>query len=309
MKKLSDFQNYYQQDIVPKLTPLEERRLASLRKKQLLLLAVLSLLLLHAGLIFYKFLPLWSVIISAILVPTLAAWAFNRFYTDEDLARDFRWALAYETLNFSLGASRHTPDHYISYKDFQKSQLFLQDAEHFFGNGLGIGELGGNKVKFSVLEAAYQRQQEKDWVYIFRGVFMMVDCKKNFEHKAQILPSQLEKDFGIFGEKIKKKNFHRGYGIKVEHEAFSKNFVAYCTNRSEGRELFDQDLAQAVSNFYKSTSLKPFLCFYENHVYLAIEIPDIQYFTLLQTLLKPKWAETIFEPLQELLDAIAAKTT
>ncbi len=284
MKSSTDFKIYYQHIMLPELESLEARRKRFLFRRQVLFVVVTLILGAHATLILLKipslipYFPVWSFLVSAFFVPTMAFGIFYTSLTDNTLADDFRKLLIRETMHFMIEDVQTQDDAYIDYETFAKSKIFLQKPEHYFGNGLTIGKLDDIKTIFSNLEIGYYTATnpahgKTKWKMLFQGLFFVGNFGDKFRGTTLVIPDRSEQTHGFVGAELKKHNLYRGQNIQFrKHPRFSEYFAVYSDAPNEAREILSDDLINRFLEFTKRMNTNIYLSCSGNKIYVALHL-------------------------------------
>jgi hypothetical protein len=136
---------------------------------------------------------------------------------------------------------------------YSMSNLFRQQAERYSGSDLVKGRLGDIPLEFSQVHSEYYTRQGKShrWVTIFKGLFFVADCNKNFSGQTIVLPDTAESLLGKLGQKLQAMMPPIGQLVKFDDAEFEKYFVVYSENENEARAILSPALMNRAVEFRK----------------------------------------------------------
>lgn len=307
MKSIDAFKKFYKDSLVPKLKELEVRRKKVQKYRQILLIFIVLILGLHGGIILLKFAPLWSLIISTVVVAVSFAFFYKRFVDDPEIMTTLRSFVISDLLSFALEKPSVEPENYISYDYFRKSKLFMLKADHYLGNGMVKSKEKNTQITFSNIEASYhanhsQKRQER-WQIIFRGFFIVAENKSKFDGNIFIVPNKLENNLGILGSKIKDYDFNMGRGIVVRNNIFSQHYAFFADKTLETLKIFSDDILQDLCDFKDRTGLDLHISCIGNTVFLALNAPESLFsFSLNRSLLDFAYFTKLYKEIGFVID-------
>jgi hypothetical protein len=162
---------------------------------------------------------------------------------------------------------------FVSGGAYSISRLFRQQAERYSGSDLVKGRLGDIPVEFSQVHSEYYTRQGKSrrWVTIFRGLFFVGDCRKNFSGQTIVLPDTAQNLLGKLGQKLQSFMPPVGRLVTFNDCEFENYFVVYSENENEARTILSPALMQRVVEFRKKNrSAWLRLSFYGSQVFVAL---------------------------------------
>jgi len=262
MQPLTDFQSFYQTNLQPKLTELEETRAAIAGKIKLYGAIALGvgflLLILKVGI-----LPLVIAGAGIFFFYNHHATHFgNRYKTQIVAALAQAQGLQYNHLAC------------ISRSDYDRSKLFITRPDRYWGDDLLTGTIGKTGIRFSELHTQYRAGgKNKSWHTIFRGIFFIADFNKHFIGETFVLPDLAETIFGSgLGGFFQKLNSGRPKLVKLEDVEFEKAFAIYGTDQVEARYILSPALMERILTMKHRFNTSVALSFIASHVYIAITV-------------------------------------
>lgn len=255
-------------EIQPALLPLEERRLSVIKSAKYAFVALLASLVAYLTLVILFKLSYYHFAIAGGITTLLITWIYRRFFTDEQLAIDFKDTLFKEALPLMLPFSvmfepqRHIPLNYL-----QESELFLH-----FPSSLN----GGNAVKaqkeltflYSEVEA-YVGSPDNEFC-IFDGMFYIFQTIKEYKPSIQIIPNHFDKKITTIGRKIVEQSSFRGKAGRLFDEYFDEKFLVFCQDILYARQIINQEIRQALLNFHQNTGASIYMSFKGKKIYIGL---------------------------------------
>lgn len=171
----------------------------------------------------------------------------------------------------------YQPGGMIARSDFEASGLFEHRIDRYAGEDLAAGHVGPTALRFSEIHAEYKTtttdskgRSQTTWHTIFKGLFVVADCNKNFAGRTMVLPDTLQGLLGGFGQTLQSLATSRGELIKLEDPDFEKAFVVYGTDQVEARYLLSPSLMRRILAFRAKAGGKLHVAFADANVFLAI---------------------------------------
>jgi hypothetical protein len=137
---------------------------------------------------------------------------------------------------------------------YSMANLFRQRAERYSGSDLVKGRLFEMPVEFSQVLSEYAVRRKgggKNWVPIFKGLFFVADCIKNFPGQTIVLPDVAQNLLGKLGQTLQSMSAPLGHLVKFDDAEFEKYFVVYSENEAQARDILSPALMSRVVEFRK----------------------------------------------------------
>jgi hypothetical protein len=279
---MDDFSSFFTDYLVEALTPLEKQRKRILTGKftiliTMSLLIVLNLFLYHFRASWYPIaLPFWSLFVT---IPSIALFSeiiYRHFFSGtEKLNNDFKTLILAKMLDYLGPSFSFFPEEHIPYKHFKQSHLFLIKPDHYSGDDMVTGNIGGVNIQFSELDVGYQttnEKEQKDWHVIFRGMFFVATVPTPFPTNVSIFPDHNRKFFKRQGRNIQKLNhIHKGKQVLIHNKEFNDEYVVYADNPALAREVITDYLIGKIMDFHKSSHYRPYMSFQGDKIFVAVE--------------------------------------
>ncbi len=277
MRSTDDFKAFYQTIIEPKLVELEDYRSKEAALKKVRVLVLVGFLFCHAVLVLYQIVALWTWFASLAFCVLVGQFFLKNFWRDRHLEQTIKDILIRNCLGFLVENSQ-TDEKPIPFDSFAQSQLFHQPIDHYTGEATLKGKIGGYDAMLSFVEAGYEtliNEKKKQWITVFRGLFVEGKLNGKFNGLTYILPNTWEKNFGYLGEKMKYFHFRYGEGVRFHHPDFSKYFAVFSNDSDEATDLINEEIREALVEIKKSMDTNVSIVLTENKIFMAIPTEHI----------------------------------
>lgn len=288
MKTLSEFQEYYRQNLVHKLQNLDNQRKESIKKimRSTLLHLVVAVLVVFLGFFINKSIygvyldeqeanvPLIITLIAFVVVIVLLFSSNSKIKSKFVL--DFKNTIISDIVKFIHNDLEYLPQDYLPREDFIKSKIFHQTPDKYFGDDYVRGKIEKTELAFSEVHAKYkttstdENGSKERWENIFDGLMFKADFHKNFNGEYFILPDIAEKYLGKLGNFFQKMKFNRGKLIKLEDIEFEKQFAVYGSDEIEARYILSANMMRRILDFKIRTGKNILISFVDSCVFVAI---------------------------------------
>jgi hypothetical protein len=108
-------------------------------------------------------------------------------------------------------------------------------------------------VEFSQVHSEYytKRGKHHSWVTIFKGLFFVADCLKNFSSQTIVLPDVAQNLLGKLGQALQSFSAPLGRLVKFDDAEFEKYFVVYSEDENQARDILSPALMSRIVEFRK----------------------------------------------------------
>jgi len=272
--KLS-FEQFFENELIPALTPLEERRKAVANRIILFCGTTVAVLLLVA--LFW-----WrqSGDSAALIIPIVAAFAISGFllrFLRAGYVRDFKNEVVGPIVKYISSDLAYLPESGISESRFQLSGIFEHRIDRYHCEDLIQGSAGKTRIEFSELHAEYKTEsvdskghRQTQWHTIFKGLFFIADFNKHFNGRTFVLPDTAEKLLGRFGQTLQGLDKSHGELVRLEDPVFEKEFAVYSTDQVEARYILSPALMHRMLEFRRKTGATVYFSFIGGKVNIGI---------------------------------------
>lgn len=194
MKKLSELQDFFYENIYPDLEQLELKRVeiySSLKKIAIVQFVIMSIA-------FYYLFDAIPTVDLLMFEGAISVGLFGFIYKMKvsGYASLFKNQIIEKLVKFIGDSLRYNKLGYISETDYRFSSLFTQRVDRYSGDDLVVGKVDGVDIRFSEVHSEVKKKGNKGktyWLTIFRGLFFVADFNKHFKGKTVILPDSSEK--------------------------------------------------------------------------------------------------------------------
>lgn len=260
MKKIEEFEKYFNDIIKPKLQPLEEER-KSVKTKIIITCIILLVIFIFMINFFMQDIRL---ILGYFVVSSVIIGLLKKGYTS-----NFKDLLIKDIIKFISEDLVFNKSGKIDENQFRKSKLFT-DFNRYDGEDYISGEieyksdsLSDDKLKLEFSELSVEKEvgsgKDRRVITIFNGMFYVVDFNKEFEYYTKIIPDS------------KKGFFKRKDRVMLEDDLFEKIYEVYSESQFESRYILSTSMMERLVEFYKKRMKNIYLAFNSNKVYIAVE--------------------------------------
>lgn len=174
----------------------------------------------------------------------------------------------------------YLPKRGIEKQEFRHSQLYRHRIDRYRREDLVKGKIGATAFRFSEVHAQYKTTSRSGgktrtrWHTLFRGIFFVADFNKQFSGTTLVIPDQMERQWGKFGQQLQewsaKLGIQPGQLVKLEDPEFERIFAVYASDQIEARYLLSTSLMQRLVRFRHRFNQPISLSFVSSNLYLAI---------------------------------------
>jgi len=269
------FEQFYEKELVPALSPLEDRRRRIARNvvlccggTVLLALLIAGVLLMHSHDPAALFFPLFA----AAAVITLIFKLLSAGYV-----RDFKNQVVALIVKYISPDLVYCPENGISEARFSASGIFQKRIDRYRCEDMVRGTADKTRIEFSEVHAEYKTEtrdskgrRHTQWHTIFKGLFFIADFNKHFRGRTFVFPDTAEKLLGRFGQVFQKMDQQHGELVKLEDPVFEKEFAIYSTDQVEARYILSPALMRRMLEFKRKTGSKVYFSFTGGEVNIGI---------------------------------------
>jgi len=284
MKRIEEFQEYYQSELHSYLVPLEHKRLDIVRrlKHRVLIVAGITagLALALAGFIFSQSAGWWAALIAAGVVGVGGVVVFVVIYlrVTKGFVSEFKDSIISKIVQFVDPGLHYRQTGCIDQSTYMSSQIFQTRPDRYKGEDLVWGKIGKTEIQFSEIHSEYKTETRSKnghrtvhWHTIFKGIFFIADFNKEFRGETIVLPDLAQRMLGRFGQKLQSWNLARkGSLVKLEDPEFERLFVVYSDDQIEARYLLSTSLMARIIDFANKTGKGISLSFVNSKLHVAI---------------------------------------
>ncbi|MEN8187345.1 MAG: DUF3137 domain-containing protein [Bacteroidota bacterium] len=168
----------------------------------------------------------------------------------------------------------------LSQIEYSSSDLFRTAFDRYNGDDLISGVIESTDFRCSELHTEYKTtttdskgKSRTEWHTIFKGLFFHADFNKEFFGKTYVVPDQMEKLFGKFGQNIQRYTGNADL-VKLENPEFEKYFVVHATDQIEARYILTPTMMEAMVKLRKEYNRSIHISFSGSRVYCAFSFGE-----------------------------------
>ncbi len=260
MKSEVELQHFFEEDFKSLLDPLEQYRLANVRRVRLFsYLALASVIISLIGI-----LSELSFLVVIFIISTFffLGFAFQVLLKLSDhLTKQYKYEILPKLLGFLYDDYEYIARQKIAKSVLEKSMLMSRHLIMVEGEDFMQFKMGNTGIMFC--EAKAMSDLEK---VVFRGIFISASFNKNFTSKTFVLP----KKFSAFREKVKINLLRNFSKVVLEDDEFKSKFNVYSSDQVEARYILTPSLMQRILKYYRKTNNRISFSFIDNRLYCAI---------------------------------------
>ncbi len=262
-----DLKYVYEESLKPHLQSVEKDRLWI--KKRAILALVIALLLLF-GVAFIPSVSAMWIAIALLLLALLwtAGTGIVKYFT---YRHAFKEKVVREVVKFINKEYQYDAYQHIGVSDFNASNLFKK-ASMCRGDDYVSGRVKKTPFHYSEINAGSVpgNNQNTKINSVFKGLFFYADFNKELKGETYVLPDKAEKLLGKMGQQFQFGN-KKGTLVKLENNAFEKEFVVYSSSQIEARYVLTPVIMEAMVKIKKKYKLRLHFSFLANRIYCAIK--------------------------------------
>lgn len=271
MKTLEEFKNFYDLTLYPKLCALDEERKKTSSNVVLILGAytLVSIIICYLGITWA--LHNSSEISLNFIIFLVVIGGFIYHYLIRKYITDFKQGIVNDIAKFIDPSMIMDENARFSDAELNETDLFYKNPDHIYVSDCFKGEINQTAIKFCELHLTetYRTKNGSHTKTVFKGLYFIADCNKNFNGKTNILPDFAEKTFGRLGLFFQEK-FSSNRLVKLENIDFEKEFVVYSDDQIEARYLISPALMDRILEFRKKTGREIRIAFLNSNIHIAI---------------------------------------
>lgn len=250
MKTVDQLKDYFNNDLMPEILQVENKRKGIVLRIILLGVGLIVLLVLgYLGLDSNPSLNSWGWKTMFILtVGVLGFVAFNEIRNNRDFYNDFKTNVIEKIVKFIDPSFTYISHKYIQPTQLVESKLFAHLPKKYKGDDYAVGVLGRNtKVEFSEVVARHRHRLEEgskgDWTITFKGLFFVAQVEKTFSGQTFVIP----KDHGV--ETLMAGSGAPPTAVASGNSDFDNLFNIFSTNPAEAKTLISPEIQRHLIDF------------------------------------------------------------
>lgn len=294
MRTRAEFDEFYEQNLLPHLKELEVERIKCARKAYLYLIPYsIFCLLLTVTLVKNIGFALFDAPgeICGSYIALIFGIGYAIYYAIiKSYVSDFKEYIITGIVGFVDDTLKYQKDGKIKRKEFRKCKIFKMGVDTYSGDDRVVGKIGSTKIRFSEIHAEYTTNDTSHT--IFKGLFFVADFNKDFQGRTFLLPDRAEAALGWIGTKLQSLNKAHGDLVKLEDPVFERLFAVYGSDQIEARYILTPSLMERVVNFKRKSlgagARELHMSFVDSNVYIALSYS--------RNLFEPSVFKTILDP-------------
>jgi hypothetical protein len=285
MKSVEEFQRYFNEQMLPDLQVLDQRRKTVVGRSTRVILISLAVLAFIA-LLYHYYGRHWTnentiifFIAAAVLVVIAAIITFGTWAADKTFYSDFKSQVIERIVKFVHPTLVYEPSNFVGADSFQRSRIFLNSIDRYRGDDMVSGMIDKTQIWFSEVKAEYKvtttdskGNTRTTWHTIFQGMFFIADFNKHFQTSTVVLPNKMGNNF--LSNLFNKMNLGRREKlVKLEDPDFNKQFVVYGEDQVEARYILSTALMRRICEYRSKHKGHLFISFVNSFLHVAISYP------------------------------------
>jgi len=265
MNRTAQFRNYYNEELLPVLKKLDNKRSGIIIQIVLVLTAGIVLIPLAAYTIISVIEQAW---ILMLFIPIFALLAFlfyiiyDSMYKNTSFYKDYKRNVIKRVISFVDPSLHYDNRLYININDFFRSNFYSKVKVKYDGDDHVSGKIDNVEVEFSELEVEYKNSADNpnNNPFMFKGIF--------FVAKA---PTPFPADLVI---ETRKPGMVRAGELDTKDPAFNDLFIAWAPNDNEreaAMELLTDDLINTINGFHAVIPNPLKISFGYDKLFVAVE--------------------------------------
>ncbi|MEN3027644.1 MAG: DUF3137 domain-containing protein, partial [Aquificaceae bacterium] len=243
----------------------ERRKIVSWLLGFFLILAFLSVPLLHYLYKYYEEKAFYTALALALAIPVSVYFelkkSWSKLFKEEFLL--FLFKAFFPSLTYKMNA-------YVPPEMFNASMLFVDNPypDRYTGEDLVEGKVGDTDLAFSEVHAEYKREtidmkgrKRTSWHTIFKGVLFVAKFPKRARGVVLVYPDT----FRLFGTPA---NLER---VKLEDPEFEEHFDVFSNDQIEARYILSLSLMRRMLDFVLKTGARVRFSFMGEYMFCAMD--------------------------------------
>tara|TARA_Y100001970_G_C14218457_1_gene851088 strand:+ start:632 stop:1600 length:969 start_codon:yes stop_codon:yes gene_type:complete len=274
MSDIKNLEKLYNSELKPRLSKLNNQRLAIVSKIKLFSLYAISPIIISIFGSIQIENPIPAIIVIA-LSAFISFIKINPLW--KEYYKQFKEQVIREIIRFINQDLSYSPSDKMSQSKFVKCGIYRTGIDRYSGDDYVQGKISSTHIEFSEIHAEYKTttvdskgRTQTHWHTIFKGLLFSVDFNKNFNTTTYVLTDSAEKMFGFLGTKLQKMNKGRGDLVKLENPEFETEFVVYSGDQIESRYILSPSLMERILSFKKQTKKGIQLSFVDSRLYVTV---------------------------------------
>jgi len=261
MKSAEEFQEFYSQELIKSVVPLEEYRLKNIRLlKRYLLIGISLAPLMAVGILTHHGVLMVLFALPSFIFLGLANQKHHRMNTY--LRFRYKKRILNKAIGFYFEDYEYIARQKIAKSILLESKLFPKHIDDVYGEDFMRFKIG--KVKMMFCETAVYRDREKK---VFRGVFLSSSFNKYFQSETFVIKRRKLKI-------LDRMRIHLGsqlHEVSLENSEFNRKFITLSTDQVGARYILTPGLMDHILAYSRKMNKRIIFSFVENRLYGTIQ--------------------------------------
>jgi hypothetical protein len=282
MKTTREFEQFFNQVMMPDLEKLDQRRKRVINRT--LIVVSVAIVVLIALVLIYQYTKTsftnentWIYFVLTGMVLVIAAIILgNSWAKDKTFYQDFKNQVIKRIVTFVSPDLTYDSKNFVGMDSFQRSRIFTNRIDRYQGDDMVQGKVDKTQIWFSEVKSEYKTtttdgkgRTKTTWHTIFKGLFFIADFNKHFQTSTIVLPNRIGN--GWFAGFFHKMNLARKEKlVKLEDPAFNKHFVVYGEDQIEARYILSTSLMKRITDFKEKHKNNLYVSFVNSFLHIAI---------------------------------------
>lgn len=271
MERIEDFEKFYSLKIQPYLKELGNEESSVYNWKTFTLLtgvgAFISFLLFY-----FKILPSGHILGGTMLLMCITGVYFWTKYADKYID-DFKEKIIGQIITFIHPQAVYKPMGFISKKEYKASGLYRRRFSHFDGDDYWQSVYNGVAFHCSEIKSFYSDPTGTD--SIFKGLFFVAKINNNFTGGTYIwIKGHAQLPSSLADEHYRMYSLPQVQKMKINHEAFNKQYSVYTTNADEASLILSYNMMDHILLIKEKLKKDIVFSFVAGKCYIAVPFDE-----------------------------------
>ena len=263
----SELLDFYYEELYPELQAMEEERKKVARR---VLWAGGAIAAAALGLMAAIYRNSFDAAVEVLGV-AVALWALVYGWLTATYRRDFKHNIFRRLVTRIDPSLLYSPTGMIPRSLFRLSGLFDDEIDHYDGNDLIKGKIGGTPLEFSDLRVEKETTDSKGRKHrttLFAGTFIVTEFHKHFRKTVKVYPDIAEKYLGVVGSWLQ--DVAGDKLVRMDSPAFEKEFKVVADDPVEAHYLLTPNIMEKLVRLKERAGAPAYLSFKYDKLFIAI---------------------------------------
>lgn len=290
MKTEAQLKQFFQEELLPGLTLLEQIRKQQLQRQIFILVAV-AISIVIALILILPVLLLFFLAIFLVLYFIFFGDKRKRF----DFKKAYKEIILKKLIAFILPGFTHTSFQYIPRKTYDLSKLFVPSPQLYTGEDYVQGALSNTAIEFSEIlaqDVITENNGRTQNLTVFKGIFFIADFKSEFTADTYIFSNQSGEFLEAFNKWFHDINILRPELVPTENTRLNKKLRVYSTEPDHFDILFTEYFSQLIADYLEKTNANVQMALHQGKLFIAVPLLENLFdVSLYKSILKSKDTE------------------